>query len=550
MDYVSIIRRKVANSKLVKDAYEKVVDSHACSHPYKDGQVLPNGFNISNREAGIYYLIINILGLTAFIISFIAYSQFDSLKSKVISIEATYAGDNCRFLVRYTENYGLSKNLSEKFYSTIISAPYNTRQTFVSGSTTMSRVYPNDGVEVYLEYQNAFFDNYNECLSNKFTCSQVQSYEYTGQLHSSTYGLSSPFYDAPSIHCHYTDDDRIRVADLVMGDGTGNDVATQVPYTSDMLTTEINTLLPSEEVCKPFLDNPPYQCAQYEELSALSVLSQSLSIASGIVWALVTLSSLLLAQVKGELKSDIVNDNDNDDDKKDIIISIMKSDDDDDNDSSSVPVLHSSPSNSEPFKQSRVSLSSSSSLLSSKKATIISKTLVSSDIDMEYNDSDDDDNGDDDKNKYFAISSTDDVDSHLGNDSDADHHINNDDDDVEHHLSNNDDDDFEHQINNDDDDDVEHHLNSDDDDHNTKNRDEEYRDNIDDDKDHDDDHDHEKKPRGDSDVSPSDDNSVDPNDDNNVGSNGDNNVNTNGDSSIEHHDDSNVNHGDSNIVGV
>ena len=55
MNYVNVLKRRCTESSLLNKLYDQALDSHAGSHPYKDGQALPNSINISNREAGILY---------------------------------------------------------------------------------------------------------------------------------------------------------------------------------------------------------------------------------------------------------------------------------------------------------------------------------------------------------------------------------------------------------------------------------------------------------------------------------------------------------------
>ena len=56
------------------------------------------------------------------------------------------------------------------------------------------------------------------------------------------------------------------------------------PYTPESLTTLIKTKVPNinELICKPWENNPPFECTTFETLSFFSILSQSFAITSGI----------------------------------------------------------------------------------------------------------------------------------------------------------------------------------------------------------------------------------------------------------------------------
>ena len=59
-------------------------------HPYKDFTDIPNEGNITNFQGGMYLLAMYSIAIIIFMVSFISYTQLDSLKEEITSIQTEH----------------------------------------------------------------------------------------------------------------------------------------------------------------------------------------------------------------------------------------------------------------------------------------------------------------------------------------------------------------------------------------------------------------------------------------------------------------------------
>ena len=390
-------------------------------------------------------MIINAIGLIAFLVSCIAYAQFDSLKTKVVTIQSKYSGENCNFLVQYTSPSSTSANaktvnkMSDELYSKLVSSAYNTKLKYFSGYLLGGASLPNYKFKFLPNHDHVILSTYKECLDLKsqLSCSvsstkmqkttdspycMITNPNYNPNMPSSSsnqltivesccsveYGLSDPCYKFDDVKCKYGSSGISIYTPFFENDnGVANDVATQVELSSQDFTNELANVIKMEDVCAPLLANPPYQCTEYEGLSTLSIISQSFSIATGIVGALIVLATMMLAQLKGEFKENDIDDNFK------VIIPVNEGEDDD-IDASAHMLLSSSNTvektdetvtNVPPPKPAKISIMSQDLALT-KKHSSISKTLYTDDIDIDIDShdshSDDDDDGNEKNTNIFS----------------------------------------------------------------------------------------------------------------------------------------------------
>jgi len=204
----------------------------------------------SERNVFKASILLYLLVGTVFVMSCILYYTANSLKKEVTTISVTPIPEQpCQML-----------------------AGVNTKTTLISNMIVFSPCsYTLGQINSVNLVQNGYFANFADC--QKIANFQVLSVD-----------------NAKGSFVTSTGPDRIVTVEFpIMAPGSCS-------FTTESLYTLITTQVPNinELICKPWADNPPFQCTTFETLSFLSIISQSFAISSGVFTALVYITKLVL----------------------------------------------------------------------------------------------------------------------------------------------------------------------------------------------------------------------------------------------------------------
>ena len=240
---------------------------------FRDNGHLPLVGNLSSKVASFFSAGVYAIALVTFIVSFVSYSTFDSLKNQVTSISTT-PGDNCIIISAYSATYVNTQVLSGNI---IPDAIFNFNKAFDSGSVIAP--YTGGRWTTSVQYSKMYFATYDACVTAFSTNPYVFGRFNFGSLDPSACYMS---YSAFNIDFEVT--------------GTISSADKSAPCSQMVLPDIINelyTIFNANVMCSPYQNFPPYQCTTLQPLSPLAILSQSFALTTTVIAVLFFVAALL-----------------------------------------------------------------------------------------------------------------------------------------------------------------------------------------------------------------------------------------------------------------
>ena len=234
---------------------------------FRDNGHLPLVGNLSSKLASFFSVGVYAVALVTFIVSFVSYSTFDSLKNQVTTISTT-PGSNCILLSTYTAAYShtLGQNAQDPVSIAITSF----------GSLVASNLYL--GID-QIQYLKVYFLTYDACVnafaSNPYSISTVSLSKGPGTCYVGIFVFNINFL----LNAGFTPAANV-------------DICPSISVSN--VTEAVFSVFNGNVMCSPFKNNPPYQCTTLQPLPTLNILSQSLALTTSAIAALFFVAALLV----------------------------------------------------------------------------------------------------------------------------------------------------------------------------------------------------------------------------------------------------------------
>ena len=250
---------------------------------FRDNGNLPLVGNLSSKVASFFSAGVYAIALVTFIVSFVSYSTFDSLKNQVTSISTT-PGDNCIIISAYSATYLSTRaftgnivrdaivNFDKLFDAPAPSNPPNPLVSLTGGRW-----------ETSVQYLKMYFATYDACIA---AFSTTDPYVFRGS--SSVVGNECTM----SFSKFNADID-------VLGTTSSSSADPCTQISVDVVKNKLYSVFTADIMCSPYQNFPPYQCTTLQPTSTLAILSQSFALTTTVIAVLFFIAAF---QVKARAK--------------------------------------------------------------------------------------------------------------------------------------------------------------------------------------------------------------------------------------------------------